>query len=63
MGAGDASTAGIVLGLTLGLSEEEAAMLGCCISSITIQQLGVTGTASVPQVTQRLRDYEKGASV
>ena len=63
VGAGDASTAGIVLGLTQGLSEEEAAMLGCCISSITIQQLGVTGTASVPQVTQRLRDYEKGASV
>lgn len=57
VGAGDASTAGIVLGLTLGLSPEEAAALGCCISSITIQQLGVTGTATVRQAAERLRDY------
>lgn len=57
VGAGDASTAGIVLGLTLGLTPEEAAALGCCVSSITIQQLGVTGTATVPQVCERLRSY------
>lgn len=63
VGAGDASSAGIVLGLTLGLSEEEAAALGCCISSITIQQLGVTGSASVPQVVERLRIYQEGKSV
>ena len=63
VGAGDESTAGIVLGLTLGLDPEEAAMLGCCVSSITIQQLGVTGTASVPQVIERLHIYEEGASV
>lgn len=54
-GAGDASSAGIVLGLSLGLEPEEAALLGCAVSSITIQQIGVTGTASVPQVQQRLK--------
>lgn len=63
VGAGDASSAGIVLGLALGLTEEEAAALGCCISSITIQQLGVTGTASVPQVLDRLKLYQEGKSV
>ena len=54
-GAGDASSAGIVLGLSLGLRPEEAALLGCAVSSITIQQIGVTGTATVPQVQQRLK--------
>ena len=53
-GAGDATNAGIVLGLTLGLSKAEAALLGCCVSSITIQQIGTTGTASVSQVQERL---------
>lgn len=53
-GAGDATNAGIVLGLTLGLSMAEAALLGCCVSSITIQQIGTTGTASVAQVTECL---------
>lgn len=60
VGAGDASSAGIVLGLSLGLKPEEAALLGCCISSITIQQIGVTGTATVDQVKARLPQY-KGA--
>ena len=45
------------------ITEEEAAALGCCISSITIQQLGVTGTASVPQVLDRLKLYQEGKSV
>lgn len=57
-GAGDASSAGIVLGLSLGLQPEEAALLGCAISSITIEQVGVTGTATVPQVQQRLTWYK-----
>ena len=53
-GAGDATNAGIVLGLTLGLTPAEAALLGCCVSSITIQQIGTTGTASVAKVAERL---------
>ncbi len=55
VGAGDATNAGIVLGLALGLTEAEAALLACCISSITIQQIGTTGTAEVKQVAERLR--------
>lgn len=58
VGAGDASSAGIVLGMSLGLQPAEAALLGCCISSITIQQIGVTGTASVNQVRARLPQYK-----
>jgi len=51
-GAGDACTSGIVLGMTLGASPEVAAMLGNIISSITIKQIGVTGTATQEQVCE-----------
>ena len=54
VGAGDATNAGVILGLTLGLTLPEAVLLGGCISSITIQQIGVTGTATIEQVKQRL---------
>ena len=51
-GAGDACTSGIVLGMTLGAPPEVAAMLGNIISSITIKQIGVTGTATQEQVCE-----------
>jgi len=54
VGAGDATNAGTMLGLTLGLSLPEAVLLGGCVSSITIQQIGVTGTATIEQVKERL---------
>jgi rfaE bifunctional protein kinase chain/domain len=54
VGAGDAASAGIILGLTLGLTLSEAVLLGNCISSITIQQIGVTGSATIEQVKSRL---------
>lgn len=53
-GAGDASSAGIGIGCALGLGYAEAATLACCISSITIQQIGTTGTASPEKVKERL---------
>jgi sugar/nucleoside kinase (ribokinase family) len=53
-GAGDATNAGVMLGLTLGLTLPESVLLGNCISSITIQQIGVTGTATVEQIKQRM---------
>lgn len=62
-GAGDATTSGLILGLTLGLSDVQAAILGCCVSSVTIQQIGVTGTANVEQVTERLKIYEREGCV
>ena len=51
-GAGDACTSGIVLGMALGASPKVAAMLGNIISSITIKQIGVTGTATIEQVQE-----------
>jgi len=54
VGAGDATNAGTILGLTLGLTLPESVLLGGCVSSITIQQIGVTGTATIEQVKQRL---------
>ncbi|MCL2058714.1 MAG: PfkB family carbohydrate kinase [Oscillospiraceae bacterium] len=53
-GAGDATNAGSIIGLVSGLSLQESVYLGGCVSSITIQQLGVTGTATVEQVKRRL---------
>jgi rfaE bifunctional protein kinase chain/domain len=54
VGAGDAVNAGIILGLALKLTLPEAVLLGICCATITIQQLGVTGTATVKQVRQQL---------
>lgn len=53
VGAGDATTAGIVCGLCTGLSPTEAAALGNLIASITIRQVGTTGTATPEQVLAR----------
>lgn len=55
-GAGDATNAGIMIGLTQGLNRVEAAVFGACVSSITIEQIGVTGVATQAQVKQRLLD-------
>ena len=63
VGAGDSASAGFVLGLTRGLDFTRAAMVACCVSSITIQQIGTTGTATVPQVLQRLECYLRGETV
>ncbi|MBQ3927838.1 MAG: hypothetical protein II710_04280, partial [Clostridia bacterium] len=52
-GAGDASNAGIILSLSSGLSPVEAAMVACAVSSVTIQKLGETGTASLKEVKER----------
>ena len=58
VGAGDATNAGSILGLSLGLTLPEAVLLGGCVSSITIQQMGSTGTATIEQVGRRFRDCE-----
>lgn len=55
VGAGDAATAGIMTGLCLGLTQQEAAQLGCAVSSVTIRQIGKTGTASIGQVKEALK--------
>ncbi len=56
VGAGDAATSGIVTSLLCGATELEAAQVGNLVASITIQQLGTTGTASPAQVLARFRE-------
>ena len=53
-GAGDACTSGIVLGMALGASPKVAALLGNIVASITIKQIGVTGTATINQVKEAI---------
>ncbi len=53
VGAGDSATAGIVSALLSGASRLEAAAVGNLVASITVQQLGTTGTANPRQVIDR----------
>ena len=53
VGAGDSVMAGVVSALGSGAEPEEAALLGNVVASITIQQIGATGTASPAQVRER----------
>lgn len=55
-GAGDSCSAGIASAMVSGLSHERAAAFGNLVASITIQQLGVTGTANPVQVRARWRE-------
>lgn len=55
VGAGDSVTGGIVPSLCLGAHPVEAATIGNIVASITIQQIGVTGTATPEQVMERFR--------
>lgn len=52
VGAGDSVLAGIAAALCSGATPTEAAFLGNLVASITIQQLGTTGTASPDQVRE-----------
>ncbi len=58
VGAGDSATSGIVTSLLAGASLEEAAAMGNLVASITVQQLGTTGTASPAQVLDRCRAWQ-----
>jgi bifunctional ADP-heptose synthase (sugar kinase/adenylyltransferase) len=53
VGAGDSTSAGIACAVMAGASYEQAAAFGNLVASITIQQIGVTGTATPDQVHQR----------
>jgi sugar/nucleoside kinase (ribokinase family) len=60
VGAGDSSSAAIACALACGGTLEEAAAFGNVVASITIKQLGTTGTASPAQVRARWREIDKG---
>jgi sugar/nucleoside kinase (ribokinase family) len=59
VGAGDAATSGIVTSLLAGATPLEAAAVGNLVASITVQQLGTTGTASPEQVRSRWREANR----
>lgn len=56
VGAGDSSSAAMACALASGASLIQAAAFGNLIASITIQQIGVTGSASGQQVRARWRE-------
>jgi rfaE bifunctional protein kinase chain/domain len=56
VGAGDSATSGIATALLAGATPIEAAAFGNLVASITVQQLGTTGTASPDQVLARWDD-------
>jgi rfaE bifunctional protein kinase chain/domain len=58
VGAGDSAMAGLVAALCAGGSLAEAALVGNLCASITIQQLGVTGTATPAQVLARFEEVD-----
>jgi rfaE bifunctional protein kinase chain/domain len=59
VGAGDSATAGVVAALCAGATLLEAAVVGTCVASLTIQQLGTTGTTTRPQVLQRFTEFRE----
>jgi len=61
VGAGDSVSAAVVSALAAGADLPEAALLGLIASSITVQQIGTTGTATPSQVLSRFTDtYPRG---
>jgi rfaE bifunctional protein kinase chain/domain len=61
VGAGDSTSAGIACALAAGANLPEAAAFGNLVASVTIQQLGTTGTATPEQVRQRWRQVTGAA--
>lgn len=60
VGAGDSCSAGITCAMVAGATHEQAAAFGNLVASITIQQIGTTGTASPEQVRQRWMEVQHG---
>src|SRR5262245_22756157 len=62
VGAGDSASAGIATAVAAGLSFAAAAAFGNLVASITVQQLGTTGTATPAQVRVRWHELERRMS-
>jgi rfaE bifunctional protein kinase chain/domain len=56
VGAGDSTSAGLACAVAASATLEEAAAFANLVASITIQQIGTTGTASPQQVHERWRE-------
>ena len=59
-GAGDTATAGIVIGLCLGLNIEQSAILGNIAASITIKKLNTTGEATLSECLEKYKQAMGG---
>lgn len=59
VGAGDSATSGIVTTLLAGGTALEAAAVGNLVASITVQQLGTTGTAKPSEVIARCQEVSR----
>jgi bifunctional ADP-heptose synthase (sugar kinase/adenylyltransferase) len=58
VGAGDSASSGILVSLLAGATPPEAATVGNLVASITVQQLGTTGSATPAQVMHRWRQVQ-----
>lgn len=63
VGAGDSTSAGIACAYAAGATLMQAAAFGNLIASITVQQIGTTGTATPKQVRERWREVREFSSV
>jgi len=59
VGAGDSTSAAIACAMACGASVEAAAAFGNLVASITIQQIGTTGTATPDHVRRRWREINR----
>jgi bifunctional ADP-heptose synthase (sugar kinase/adenylyltransferase) len=59
VGAGDGADAAITTAVAAGIPLDEAAAFGCLAASITVQQIGTTGTARPDQLRARWREVER----
>lgn len=56
VGAGDSTTAMLTCALAAGADPLEAAWLANLVGSITVQQIGTTGTATPTQIRRRWKE-------
>ena len=61
-GAGDSCSAGIASAKACGLTDVQAAMLGNLIASVTVRQIGVTGTCTPAQLRARWAEVTSPSS-
>ena len=56
VGAGDSATSGIVASLLVGADAIEAAIVGNLVASVTVQKIGITGTATPDELVARYQE-------
>ncbi|MCG3196598.1 MAG: Bifunctional protein HldE [bacterium] len=57
-GAGDTTIAAMASALCAGATLVEAGILGCLAASISVQKIGITGTANPEELLKRLAEYQ-----